>query len=1225
MPRFFSRITRTAQFVSVFFAVTFPGLAQAQNPLQSEPLKAAPANKKTMPGFTRLHKAETGIDFKNLLKKEHIKKYLYTGAGGCVGDYDGDGLPDLYLVSQDDKNRLFRQTAPWKFKEVTDHAGVDGGEPWSTGSSFVDIDNDGDLDLYVCKLGNPNLLYINQGDGTFTEEAADWGLNHNGASIMASFADYDRDGLMDCYLLTYRVFELAEEHPQLKIRYDTENKKHLVHPDFIDDYHFIEGHMAELGRQDRLLRNEGDGTFRDVTGSAGLSKVLNLGLSATWWDYNNDGWPDLYVANDFYDPDKLWRNNGDGTFTDVLPAMAPSTAWFAMGSDFGDINRDGWLDYFVSDMSAPDHYGQKMRMGEMGASRWFLEWAEPRQFMRNPVFLNSRGERFREIGYLSGLESTGWSWAARFADLDCDGWEDAFFTNGMARDVNNSDHLVTLKTLKNANKLEERLAIQRNYDLSGAEHSKVFRNRGDLTFEDVSEKWNYHDKTASFGLICADLDRDGDLDLVVNNMNQPVGIYRNDTSSGHRLLIALRGQQSNHFGVGARLRLKSASGWQTRLLSLARGYMSADEPIIHFGLGKDELVEQLKIDWPSGAKQVLKDLKVDRLHTITEPEGKHQPGPALRQPEPRHTLFSMDAVPGLEFTHQENEFDDYKDNPLLPWRLSRFGPGIAFGDADNDGDDDLIVGGAANQEAMLFLRSEDGRWISAPWGPWIKDNQSEDMGMLWFDPDKDGDLDLYVTSGGATFASNSPELEDRLYLNQGKDGFNKAKPDPKERTLVSGSVIAAADMDRDGDIDLFSGGRMALDNYPNPARQRLLVNVGDKITDKAKDLAPDLNKAGMVTSALWSDIDNDGALDLLVTTAWGPVRVYRNQDGKLVETTDAAGLSKAHGWWQGIAGGDIDGDGDIDYVATNLGRNTKYHASPEHPVELYTADFDGDGKVELVEAEYENGTLFPVRGRSCSSEAMPFIKEKFKTFDAFAKADLAQIYTKPKLESALHLQFTHLDSSVLVNDGEGHFTIRSLPIPAQIAPGFGVVLEDFDGDGNLDIAMAQNFYSPQPETGRMNGGLGIFLKGKGDGTFEPIEPSVSGIVIPEDAKALACGDLNNDGAPDLVCTSNNGPLRTLVNTTRGPAMRWSTLRLKGKPGNPTAIGSRVEIKTSTGRKLVREIYAGGSYLAQSSPTLFIALQPKETISEVTTRWPEGGKSTTSFTKYQRQLEIEEEK
>ncbi|MFK5922347.1 MAG: VCBS repeat-containing protein, partial [Verrucomicrobiota bacterium] len=796
-------------YVAFHLLASSPGFTQDKLDIRSSRLNSPVTRSQTVSsGFTRIHKKDTGIDFQNLLKKEHIKKYLYTGAGVCVGDYDGDGLPDLYLISQDGKNKLFRQTAPWKFEDATAKAGVDGGDAWGSGASFVDIDNDGDLDIYVCNMGSPNLLYINQGDGTFTEEASNWGLDYNGASIMASFADYDRDGSIDCFLLTYRLFELAADHPNLKVRYV--NQIPTVHPDLVGEYHFIEGHLHESGRQDLLFHNEGDGTFRNATGSSGLGKTLNLGLSSTWWDYNNDGWLDLYVANDFKDPDRLWRNNGDGTFIDVLPTLAPSTAWFAMGSDYGDINRDGWLDYSVSDMSATNHYTQKMRMGAMSNSSWFLEWAEPRQNMRNSVYLNSADAPFREIGFLSGLESTGWSWATRLADLDCDGWEDAIYTNGMARDVNNSDHLANLKDLNNAGKLDERTALMNAYDKSGAEHSKVFRNRGDLTFEDVSEKWNYNDKAASFGLICADLDRDGDLDLVVNNMNQPVGIYRNDTTSGHRLLIALHGRQSNHFGVGARLRLKSASGWQTRLLSLARGYMSADEPIIHFGLGDDNLIEQLEINWPSGAKQTLKNLKADQLYTITEPEGNHHPGPALRQPKPRQTLFSMDAVPGLKFTHQENKFDDYKENPLLPWRLSRFGPGIAFGDADNDGDEDLIIGGAAKQEAMLFLRSDTGRWISAPWGPWIKDNQSEDMGMLWFDPDKDGDLDLYITSGGSSFASTSPELEDRLYINMGKEGFGKAQPDPKERTLISGSVIAAADMDKDGDIDLFSGGRLNL-------------------------------------------------------------------------------------------------------------------------------------------------------------------------------------------------------------------------------------------------------------------------------------------------------------------------------------------------------------------------------------------------------------------------------
>ncbi|MCB1134141.1 MAG: CRTAC1 family protein, partial [Verrucomicrobiae bacterium] len=426
------------------------------------------------------------------------------------------------------------------------------------------------------------------------------------ATWMASFADYDRDGDLDCFLLTYRLFYVGEKDPTFEIQ--NINGQPAVPAHLEEEFFLVGGRPQEAGRKDRLFRNDGSGVFTEVTGAAGMDAELHHGLSATWWDYNNDGWPDLHVANDFTDPDRLWRNNGDGTFTNVLKETFPYTTWFSMGGDFGDVNRDGWFDFYVADMSAMNHYRQKMEMGEMGRSSWFLDFPEPRQIMRNMLYINAGGRRFLESGFLSGLESTGWTWAVRFADFDCDGWEDAMVTNGMARDVNNSDHVAEIARLNEAGKLAERDALLKSYDKTGADHNKVFRNRGDLTFEDVSEAWNYNDFSASFGLILADLDRDGDLDAVVNNMNAPVGVYRNDLGSGHRMLIELRGGRSNHFGVGARLRLKSASGWQSRMLSLARGYESGEEPVIHFGLGPDEVAERLEIEWPSGTRQVVKDL-----------------------------------------------------------------------------------------------------------------------------------------------------------------------------------------------------------------------------------------------------------------------------------------------------------------------------------------------------------------------------------------------------------------------------------------------------------------------------------------------------------------------------------------------------------------------------------------------------------------------------------------
>ena len=1185
---------------------------------------------KNRSGFARLSNSETGIEFTNFLKEENIRKYVYNGAGGCAGDFDGDGRPDLYLVSQDGKNKLWRQTRAWSFEDATQSAGVDGGDHWGTGACFVDIDNDGDLDLHVANLDGGDFLYLNLGDGTFREEAEKRALDHPGPTIMSCFCDYDRDGDLDCYLVNYRLFEVAEDAPEVTIR--LVNGKPAVHPEFVDQYTVLEGRIVEVGRPDRLLRNDGGGFFTDVSGAAGLGRDRNHGLSATWFDYNNDRWPDLYVASDFYSPDRLWRNNGDGTFTDALPEMAAYTPWFAMGSDFGDLNRDGWFDLLVADMSAMTHYRQKMEMGEMGRSAWFLEYGEPRQVMRNVVYLNAGGRRFLEAGFQTGLESTGWTWAARFADLDCDGWEDAAFCNGMARDVNNSDFLTELRLLAEAGKIEERRKMLENFQKPGSDRNKVFRNRDGYHFEDVSEAWGFHQLSASYGLILADLDRDGDLDAVTTDMNQPVGIYRNDAGSGNRVLVELRGKTSNSYGVGAQVRIKSSSGRQSRMLTIARGYQSGDEPVIHFGLGTDPTVDEMVIDWPGGARQVLRDLEVNRIHRIVEPEGDFSPQPAREAPPPQSTLFARDAVPGFSWRHEENDWNDFEKQPLLPWKVSRFGPGLAFGDVDGDGDEDLWVGGAAGQKGALLLRSQDSRWVATPFHAAGFDQACEDMAAVFFDPDKDGDLDLYVASGGNH--DNKAARENRLYLNMKTGsgdsgrGFAKADPDPdvSNRRFLSSGPLAAADFDRDGDVDLFVGARLTPGALQQPPPQLLLRNEGSRLVDVSAEIAPGLRGAGLVTGALWTDANNDSLPDLIVTTAWGPIRLYvQSANGKLRETTEAAGLGEAHGWWQGIAGGDFDGDGDIDYAATNLGHNTKYHASPKKPFLLFAADFDGNGSCDLVEAEYEGDTLYPVRGRSCSSLAMPFIKEKFATFHDFASADLNQIYSAEKLNEASAFTLTHLDSSLLVNDGQGRFSIEPLPELTQVAPGFGIVAEDFDGDGNLDIVMVQNFYSPQPETGRMSGGLGAFLKGRGDGRFDPVAPQDSGVLIHEDARSLAVGDFDGDGAPDLVCGVCNGPLVTLRNQTRGPAKRWTTIILEGKPGNPLAAGARLWIGTSKGRELLREVTSGGGYLSQSTARQFVALDREEIVSTVRIRWPgAAGESKTEFADYKSRLVISQD-
>jgi hypothetical protein len=628
--------------------------------------------------------------------------------------------------------------------------------------------------------------------------------------------------------------------------------------------------------------------------------------------------------------------------------------------------------------------------------------------------------------------------------------------------------------------------------------------------------------------------------------------------------------------------------------------MASNEPLVHFGLGEDEVIKQLTVHWPSGHVQTFEDLAADRFYTITEPEG---PSPQRETPAAPPTLFvRSEALAGVR--HREQPYDDFKRQPLLPNRYSQLGPGMAWADIDGDGDDDLWVGGAKGQSGQIYRNDGSGKFTATSSHPWINDLLHEDMAGVWLDADSDGDLDLYVVSGGVECEPGDELLQDRLYLNDGEGHFSKAPTIVLPDLRDSGGVVTAADFDRDGDVDLFVGGRIIPGKYPLSPHSRLLRNDGGRFVDATIELAPKLLETGLVTGAVWSDADGDGWVDLLVTHEWGPVKLFHNDNGRLVDKTKDAGLAKRLGWWNGIAAADVDNDGDIDYAVTNFGLNTKYHASPEKPTLLYYGDFDNNGKMRIVEAEYENETLFPVRGKSCSTNAMPHLADKFTTFKGFALADLAKIYTPKCLGESHRYEANTLESGVLINDGAGRFTFRPLPRLAQIAPGFGIVATDVDGDGNVDLYMVQNFYSPQAETGRMAGGVSLLLRGRGDGNFDVVPPSQSGLIVPGDAKSLTTTDLNGDGRVDFVVGVNDDELLTFEQQASSENGRNLSVKLQGIAGNPQAIGARVKLIRSDGSAQIAEVHAGSGYLSQSSTTIVFGLG-ESTAERIEVVWPSG--------------------
>jgi len=1187
--------------VAWFFALGCPIVCFGDD-VAFKPLSVRTAGGKSL--FQRLDGAAIGLNFRNSLRDRDYPYYLVNGAGVCVGDYDGDGWPDVYLVSQDGPNRLFRQVQPWKFEDVTDRAGVEGGQAWGTGAAFVDVNNDGRLDLYVCNTESKNLLYVNQGDGAFRESGAEFGLDHSGATTMAAFADYDRDGDLDVYLLKNRTERAFEEVPHLKAQ--MQDGQIILPPAYREHYFMFNGRLCEAGQRDLLLRNEGGGRFVDVTDRAGIDDY-GMGLSATWWDYNNDGWLDLYIGNDLKSPDAFYHNNGDGTFKDVVSQRVPHTTWFSMGADFADIDNDGLFDFLIADMSNTTHFKQKIMMGEMGKSAWFLTSAVPRQYSRNALYLNTGTDRFMEVAYLAGLANTDWTWSVRFADMDNDGWQDVFVTNGVAVALNHSDWSVKYEELKQQGRVAE--AKDLIYQLPDMPEQKLaYRNTGDLRFQDVSALWGLNHEGVSHGAVFADLDRDGDLDLLVNNFREAAGIYRNEGGRGHAALFELRGLRSNFFGIGAKLSVETAAGTLVRQLISGRGYMSADEPVVHVGLGDATNIRRLIVEWPSGAVQELADLAADRLYTLREPD---QPADTKRVDKPKPVPQFVDSAKdmGLLFKHSERQYDDFAREPLLPNKLSQLGPGLAWGDFDADGDDDLFIGGAAGQAAALFRNLGRGRFERVAAVPWTNDAEYEDLGAVWLDADCDGDLDLYVVSGGVECEPGDPILQDRLYINGGDGSLTRAK-DALPTDALSGSVATAGDLDKDGDLDLFIGSRVIPGRYPLTPGSRLLRNEGGTFLDVTDQVAPALRKAGLVTSAIWSDADDDGWLDLLVSLEWGPVRYFHNTAGRLEDRTATAGFEREYGWWNGIAAADVNGDGAMDYVATNFGLNTKYFATKDEPARLYVDDFDKNGQLDMVETTCEHGKVFPVRGRSCSSAAMPFIREKFPTFSDFAAATAEEIYGRTSLETAQQFRVNQLQSGVWLNGGKREFLFHALPATAQASPGFGVAATDFDGDALVDLCLAQNFFSPQPETGHMDGGLGLYLRGEGGGRFRPIRADSSGLIIPQDAKALTTCDLDGDGWADLTVSTNDGPLRVYRNS--GATNRFPlAIRLRGTAGNPTAVGARVTVVAQDGKQQTSEVEAGGGYLSQSAPTLFFGLGSSKTAREVLVRWPDGVKSVHS--------------
>ena len=1136
--------------------------------------------------FATLEPERTGITAVNAYDDPRMWWALYRefslgaiGTGVAIDDYDSDGRPDVFVVNKTGTNHLYRNLGDFRFEDVSEFTGVAGPlGAWKQGAAFADIDNDGRPDLYVCRFGAPNLLYVNQGDGTFREEAAARGLALADASSMAAFSDYDRDGWLDVYVQT----------------------------------NLLDGERRPNGQRDRLFRNQRNGMFIEVTDAAGI-RGETQGHSATWWDYNEDGWPDLYVANDFKDPDQLYRNNGDGTFTNVLSYVVPHTPHSAMGSDLGDVNNDGHLDLLVADMAASKREADQRGMARLrvGLTDNVQRPEAAPQYMRNALFLNTGAGVMLEGAFLAGLDATDWTWSVRLEDLDNDGRLDAYFTNGMVRELHNADVVARMSAKES---MTERIRIMRASPPL-AERNLVYRNGGDLTFVEKSAAWGLDHLGIALGAALGDLDGDGDLDLVFASMDGSPTVCRNDQAGGHAVTFALRGTKSNRFGLGATVRIQTEHGRQVRTLTSARGYLSTSQPVAHFGLGNERRVKRVTIDWPSGHSQVLTDLPAGRRYTVSEPQGEPALRPAMQTTGNRRTQFQEKSeMAQLRPPKRERPWQEPAVQVLLPFRLDRAGPPDVFARLDKDAEDDLVIGGAAGEPGQLYSNLGGGQFLGYGSNGLSQGEGVSDGPIVALDADADNDLDLLVTKSGVPEAAGAIGHQPRLLINDGSGRFSADASQLLPPLAVSTGAAVAADFTRSGHLSVFIGARLVPGHYPQSPRSALLTWRDGKYVDVIDEFAPALAQRGMVTAALWSDVDGDGWLDLLVAYDWGSVACLRNDEGKaLKDVSEAWGFARAGtGWWRSLAAADFNGDGRMDYAVGNIGLNTRYRASLVAPALLFDGVTIEGSAPQLIEAELANGELYPLRSRETLARSFPSVARRFPSTDAFARATLDEVVTPGALGRATRYAATEFQSAVFLSQADGTFAFKPLPRLAQLAPIYGLAAGDFDGDGAADILAVGNSFAPIPEVSRFDGAVGWLLKGDRRGGFEAVSPADSGFIARRDARALAVADLNQDGWPDAVVTRHNDQSLVFMNQPAASDRHSFAVSLSGEAGNPAAIGARLTLTLADNSTQTTELAAGSGYFSQSSATAFFGYRDGATPRDLRIRWPDGRESGQTF-------------
>lgn len=1178
------------------------------------------------PGFERLAPSETGISFENVVTEEQYidNSHYLNGSGVAAGDVDGDGRVDLYFAGMDGSNRLYRNLGGWRFEDIAEEAGVAAADRFSTGAVFADVDGDGDLDLLVNALGGPNALYLNDGTGRFTDGTEAAGLTSTLGSMSMTLADIDGDGDLDLYVVNNKVATVQDLFPPevlqpSNIYRQTEDGFELL-PEWRE--HFTLGEVREgmvprleLAEPDRLYLNDGTGRFTPVPWTEGAfldgegrpleSEPMEWGLAARFQDMDGDGDPDLYVCNDFHSPDHVWINDGDGGFRMLAPLAMRSTSFASMGVDFSDVDRDGFTDFFVVEMLSRE---QRLRMKQMVGGEADPQFAgrfdNRPQTPRNTLYLSRGDGTFAEAAQFAGLDASGWSWGSTFVDVDLDGYEDLLVGTGHFYDAMDKDAAQRVGSMD----WRQRILGFPSLRLSNI----AFRNRGDLTFEEVGEAWGFAgDEDISHGMAAADLDGDGDLDIVTNRLLAPAGVYRN-VGRAPRVAVRLLGRGPNTAGVGARVRLSGGElPAQTKEIVAGGLYLSGSEAMASFAAGDGELT--IEVVWRDGTMSRVEGVRANRIYEIREPAAggtaaasAAAPAAASKAAESETPLF--DDVSGLlEHRHRENAFDDFAQQPLITWRLGQGGPGVAWGDIDGDGDADALIGGGGGAGLSVFRGDGEGGFSP--------DRGARDSGAVGPAPSPGDQTGLVilpgragasVVVGTATYDGADRAAPSATVLRASSTTLTQAQSLPGAE--ASTGPLAAADYDGDGDVDLFAGGRVIPGQYPAAATSRLFLNEGGRyVLDESNAAA--LTDVGLVSGAVFSDVDADGDPDLLLAIEWGPVRLLVNRDGRFEDATAAFGLESRTGWWNGVTTGDLNEDGLPDLIASNRGLNSQFTASPEHPATAYHADLDNDGFRDVIEARYDEFTrsMVPVRGLLTLAGGLPFLRGRIQGFEHYGQLGVNEI-----LEQPAHLlptvEATTLAHTVYINRG-GSFEAFELPREAQLAPTFHAGVADVDGDGHEDVFLSQNLFALRGEAARNDGGRGLWLRGDGTGALTPVPGQRSGIAVYGEQRGAAFADYDGDGRVDVLVSQNGAGTKLYRNRGARPGLR---VRLRGSEPNPGAIGAAIRLEYGERRGPLREVRAGGGYWSQDDlvQVMGLAADPASGPTAVWVRWPNGSETVT---------------